>query len=75
MLHFKWKERTSSSFEDDFVLFPEDAEYVKVPQCNTGRVFLLKFKTSSAKHFFWMQEPSEEKDEANCSKINKLIEG
>ena len=39
----------------DWIIFPEDCEYVKVPQCTTGRVFLLKFKSSNKKIFFWMQ--------------------
>ena len=45
---------------------------MKVPQCTTGRVFLLKFKDSSSRKFFyWMQEPSEEKDEEIFKKVRR----
>ena len=57
----------------DFIIFPGDADFCKVPQCTTGRVFLLKFKNSSRKFFYWMQEPKEDKDEDICKKVNDLI--
>lgn len=41
--------------EDDLIIFPDDCEYVRVPQCTTGRVYVLKFKSSNRKLFFWMQ--------------------
>lgn len=41
--------------EDDLIIFPDDCEYVRVSQCTTGRVYLLKFKSSNRKLFFWMQ--------------------
>jgi len=44
-----------------------------VRQCTTGRVYLLEFKASSRKLFFWMQEPSDSKDEENTNKINQHI--
>ena len=43
------------------VIFPDDIEFRKVKACTTGRVFILKFKSSSRKMFFWMQEPKAEK--------------
>ena len=39
----------------DLIIFPDDIEFKHVPQCTTGRVYLLKFKSSSRKFFFWMQ--------------------
>ena len=57
----------------DFIIFPGDADFSKVSQCTTGRVFLLKFKNSTRKFFYWMQEPKEDKDEEICKKVNDLI--
>merc|ERR1711990_1114066 len=42
--HLCWKDRTANKVEDDLMIFPNDAEFVAVPQCTTGRVFLLKLK-------------------------------
>jgi hypothetical protein len=44
-MHLYWKDRTSGKVEDDVYLFPDDAEFVHVPQCKDGRVYLLKFKS------------------------------
>lgn len=46
---------------------------VHVPECHTGRVYLLKFKSSSQKLFFWMQNASDVKDKENVERVNKLI--
>ncbi|OTF74139.1 proteasomal ubiquitin receptor ADRM1-like protein, partial [Euroglyphus maynei] len=72
-MHFCWKDRTSGQLEDDLIMFPDDAEFLKVPQCTTGRVFVLKFKTSSRRLFFWSQEPKDDKDDEIVSKINEYI--
>lgn len=75
LLHFYWKDRKLGEIVDDFIIFPGDAELKRVPQCTTGRVFLLKFRDSSSRKFFyWMQEPKEEKDNAYLTKVNELIE-
>jgi hypothetical protein len=55
------------------IIFPEEAEMVHVPECHTGRVYLLKFKSSSQKLFFWMQNASDVKDKENVERVNKLI--
>lgn len=57
----------------DLIIFPDDIEYKRVKQCTTGRAFILKFKSSSRKFFFWMQEPKTDKDEEYCSKVNSLL--
>ncbi|XP_065062858.1 proteasomal ubiquitin receptor ADRM1-like [Rhopilema esculentum] len=73
LMHFCWKDRTTGIVEDDLIIFPDDAEYKKVPQCTTGRAFVLRFKLSRRKFFFWMQEPKDDKDEDFCKKINDLL--
>lgn len=73
LIHFCWKERNSSRAEDDLIVFPDDCEFKRVEQCKTGRVFLLKFKSTSRKLFFWMQEPKLEKDEEWCRRINDVM--
>uniref|UniRef100_A0A8C9F8F8 Proteasomal ubiquitin receptor ADRM1 n=1 Tax=Pavo cristatus TaxID=9049 RepID=A0A8C9F8F8_PAVCR len=44
-----------------------------VPQCTTGRVYVLKFKAGSKRLFFWMQEPKTDKDEEHCRKVNEYL--
>ncbi|XP_072393542.1 proteasomal ubiquitin receptor ADRM1 homolog [Diabrotica undecimpunctata] len=73
LMHFCWQDRTTGIVEDDLIIFPDDCEYVKVPQCTTGRAYLLKFKSSNKKFFFWIQEPKTDKDEDNCKRINELL--
>lgn len=46
---------------------------MRITQCNTGRVYLLKFKSSDQKLFFWMQDKSDDKDEELAARVNRLI--
>jgi len=73
LMHFCWKDRSSGTIEDDLIIFPDDCEFKKVPQCTTGRVYVLKFKSSNRKFFFWVQEPKTEKDDENARKINEVL--
>uniref|UniRef100_D3TM82 Proteasomal ubiquitin receptor ADRM1 homolog n=1 Tax=Glossina morsitans morsitans TaxID=37546 RepID=D3TM82_GLOMM len=73
LMHFCWKDRTTGKVEDDLIVFPDDFEYKRVEQCKTGRVYVLKFKTSSRRMFFWMQEPKSDKDEEYCRRVNELL--
>ncbi|XP_030378699.1 proteasomal ubiquitin receptor ADRM1 homolog isoform X1 [Scaptodrosophila lebanonensis] len=73
LMHFCWKDRTSGKVEDDLIVFPDDFEYKRVDQCKTGRVYVLKFKSSTRRMFFWMQEPKTDKDEEHCRRINELL--
>ncbi|CAG8454266.1 14496_t:CDS:10 [Funneliformis mosseae] len=73
LMHFFWKDRKANTVEDDFILFPDEAEFIRVDQCTTGRVYILNFKSSSRKLFYWMQDAKDEKDEENVAKLNRLI--
>jgi len=75
LIHFIWKDRTTGVAEDDLIIFPEDAVFKKVKQVpkEQGRIFLLEFKASNRRLFFWLQEPKDEKDEENSNKINQFI--
>lgn len=74
---FAWKPRNVSGRRvdgrsaqqaeaDELMIFPGDAEWKHVPECTTGRVFVLRFKSSDAQMFFWMQEPN------NSEKLDDL---
>lgn len=73
LMHFCWKDRSKGNVEDDFIIFPDDVEFKHVTQCTTGRVYLLKFKSTSRKMFFWMQEPKTEKDDEHMRKVNDFL--
>jgi len=73
LMHLTWKDRGTGTLEDDLIIFPDDCEFQAVPACTTGRVFVLKFKTSSKLMFFWMQEPKADKDEELCKKVNDSL--
>jgi hypothetical protein len=57
----------------DFIIFPGDAELKRVAQCTTGRVVILKFKDTSRKFFYWLQEPKDDKDEEHLKKVSSFV--
>ncbi|XP_078042395.1 regulatory particle non-ATPase 13 isoform X1 [Augochlora pura] len=73
LMHFCWKDRTTGFVEDDLIIFPDDCEFKHVPQCKTGRVYLLKFKSTNKKFFVWLQSLKTDKDEEHCRKINEVL--
>ncbi|XP_052896359.1 proteasomal ubiquitin receptor ADRM1 homolog [Anopheles moucheti] len=73
LIHFCWKDRTSGTLEDDLILFPDDCEFKKLDYVKNGRVYVLKFKSSSRRLFFWMQEPKTDRDDEWCRRINEVI--
>ncbi|XP_012135456.1 regulatory particle non-ATPase 13 isoform X4 [Megachile rotundata] len=73
LMHLCWKDRTTGNVEDDLIIFPDDCEFKRVPQCETGRVYLLRFKSSNKKFFFWLQDLKTDKDEEYCRKINEVL--
>ncbi|KAJ1481975.1 proteasome complex subunit Rpn13 ubiquitin receptor-domain-containing protein, partial [Baffinella frigidus] len=79
LLHLTWTDRAQSLMEDDFIIFPGDATYKYVEQARgnvkNSRVYALKFTSSDNSQFYWLQEPSADKDAETCAKINALING
>jgi len=76
LVHFCWKDRKTGTVEDDLIIFPDDCEFKKCTQCKDGsRVYLLKFKASSRKLFFWMQEPKVDADDDYVWKVNDALNG
>lgn len=73
LMHFCWKDRQTGVVEDDLILFPDDCEFKHVKECTTGRVYVLKMKSSNKKMFFWMQEFKSDRDEEFCKKINEML--
>ncbi|KAK9370722.1 proteasome complex subunit Rpn13 ubiquitin receptor-domain-containing protein [Lipomyces kononenkoae] len=87
LLSFVWEPRGSSKNDpsverDELMIFPGEAEWLPVSQCKTGRVYVLKFNSSSQRSFFWMQDPPagdklDEVSEADLkisTRINTLLE-
>eukprot|EP00124_Ichthyophonus_hoferi_P001951 Ihof_evm4s118 gene=Ihof_evmTU4s118 len=72
LMHFCWKDRKTQKEEEGLIIFPSDAEFVKVEQSNQ-RVFMLRFKGTSRRLFFWMQEPKEDNDNLLVKQVNYLI--
>lgn len=50
-----WGRLTLLRSRKDLIIFPDDCEFKRVPQCPSGRVYVLKFKAGSKRLFFWMQ--------------------
>ncbi|KAF9481179.1 adhesion regulating molecule [Pholiota conissans] len=72
LLHFIWKNRVTNTVEEDLILFPFDASFIKVSQ-SQGRVYVLKFSSSNQRHFFWMQDASDSRDAEFISNVNGLL--
>eukprot|EP00644_Phytophthora_capsici_P007509 jgi/Phyca11/566535/estExt2_Genewise1.C_PHYCAscaffold_210394 len=64
LLHFQWVDRQTGASPEDFIIFPDDAHFAKV---DTGRpddrVYILQYKNSSRRFFFWMQNKDASRDE------------
>ncbi|KAJ7758514.1 adhesion regulating molecule [Mycena maculata] len=73
LFHFTWKNRTTGVVDEDLILFPSDASFVKVPQ-SSGRMYVLKFSSSNQRHFFWMQDASSARDDEFVNNVNGLLE-
>ena len=75
LLHLEYYNRISNQKELDLTIFPQSAKWEKVNECKDGRVYVLRMTQNNRKHFFWMQEPKEDKDDEYFTNINKLCNG
>lgn len=73
LLHFIWKNRATNNIEEDLILFPGDASFVKVSQSAWGRTYVLKFSSSDQRHFFWMQDADSNRDIEFVENVNRLL--
>jgi len=78
LMHFCWKDRSSGDVVDDLIIFPDDVMFKHIPPARISaarcdRIYVLKFKASSRKFFFWMQEPKTDKDAEFAEKVNHLL--
>jgi 26S proteasome regulatory subunit N13 len=73
LLHVCWRDRETKVVGDDFIVFPGDAVFAKVPQ-SSGRVYSLKFTSSGEVHFYWLQFKNREKDASIEESVNALID-
>lgn len=85
-VYFQWSPR--DAFQppvdfietDSYVLIPGDAYVEHVTACTTGRVFVLKFRSSDKKEFFWLQDKVpkvgelSEKDKSILETFEKLLD-
>ncbi|KAI0917276.1 hypothetical protein AcW1_007491 [Taiwanofungus camphoratus] len=73
LLHFMWKNRVTNEVEEDLLLIPTDATFLKVNQSAWGRTYVLKFSSSNQRHFFWMQDADPSRDMEFASNVNRLL--
>lgn len=71
LLHFCYKDLATGHLEDDLIIFPGDASFHDV----NDRVHVLKFNSSSARHFYWHQDPELDPQEfkRRRDEVNRLI--
>ncbi|KAL7689405.1 putative ubiquitin interacting, proteasomal ubiquitin receptor Rpn13/ADRM1 [Plasmopara halstedii] len=74
LLHFQWVDRQTGASPEDFIIFPDDAHFAKV---ETGRpddrVYILQYKNSSRRFFFWMQNKDASRDQELVKKVNDCM--
>ncbi|KAJ2879206.1 hypothetical protein FB639_003150 [Coemansia asiatica] len=69
---FFWRDRSTNTTEEELIVVPGDVVLEKVQQ-SSGRVYVLKFKSSSKRDFFWMQEEDAERDRELIKKANTVL--
>jgi len=74
-IHLYFKLRPSGEVVEDILVFPNNQTFSKVDTGRSGdRVYLLQFKRSTRRFFFWMQGSNSADDETNCRKLNEYMD-
>ncbi|KAJ2787650.1 hypothetical protein GGI15_000538 [Coemansia interrupta] len=69
---FGWRNRETNRDSDELILLPGDFSLEKVTQ-SADRVYVLKFKSSSQRNFYWMQSADASSDERLIRAANALL--
>ncbi|CCI10301.1 unnamed protein product [Albugo candida] len=74
LVHFQWLDRQTGVSQEDVIIFPEEATFSRV---NTGRehdrVYLLQYKNSSRRFFYWMQNKDALRDSEVTKRLNDAM--
>ncbi|ODV92599.1 hypothetical protein CANCADRAFT_43199 [Tortispora caseinolytica NRRL Y-17796] len=78
LIIFTWEPREPTDGEpmgetDRLFLVPEVAEWLPVLECESGRVYVLKFNSSTERVFFWLQYPTSGSDPGYHSETDRQI--
>eukprot|EP00499_Haloplacidia_sp_CaronLabIsolate_P002637 CAMPEP_0196782154 /NCGR_PEP_ID=MMETSP1104-20130614/10829_1 /TAXON_ID=33652 /ORGANISM="Cafeteria sp., Strain Caron Lab Isolate" /LENGTH=374 /DNA_ID=CAMNT_0042152385 /DNA_START=43 /DNA_END=1167 /DNA_ORIENTATION=- len=72
----QWVDRGSNQVdpEHDHLIFPDAQTFEKVDTGREGdRVYILQYRNSARRFFYWMQEPDASKDAELVGKLNQLL--
>jgi 26S proteasome regulatory subunit N13 len=74
LTHLQWHARgtSSNSPEEDLIIFPGEADFVRV-NSSPDRVFVLKWRGADTRMFFWMQDPDASTDQGHVDAINQVL--
>lgn len=74
LLHFQWIDRQTGASPEDFIIFPDDATFGRVDTGRAGdRVFILQYRNSPRRFFFWMQSKDSSRDDELAKKVNDYM--
>ncbi len=74
MTQFQWCDADTKNPIDNLYVFPGDCKFEKVKQ-SKDRVYLLEFKSTEQRFFYWIQEEDKEKDAEWMKKVSNVLDG
>merc|ERR1719158_2055998 len=72
LMHVHWVDRKTKQVEEDLIVMA-DAYLEHIPQCTTGRAYVMRYTSSDRKFLIWQQEPDATKDAELVQKFNSTI--